>query len=1259
MFLSCIAFTGAVLHAAETWYVDVANTGKDDLTGKTEAAAFPDIQSAIDKASAGDTIKVKPGIYASGEKTDSLESRNRVLITKKLTLCSSTGERDSVVVVGAKTAGATYGCGEGSIRCIGVEEDAAGSVIQGFLLRDGSTNTGSDSMAVSGGGIVYLSSENESSPGTYLVDSTIKSCSATRGGGNRGVTMIRCMVEDCWAIKNGAACRGCRAMNTIFKNNGTEGAIFAYMERGLLNCTVVQDKKTVVFTGTTRHVINSLFIVDDDCNFGAEDSAFTNCAATVVLPEVGNNIKFVLTDDVVTGPAVDDYRLRDGSEMIGSGNVDLSGTKIDFYLKNWNDKDFYGNSRFAKDGKISIGAVESVGVPVAGKMIFTGVSSGGNEYKMTVDGKSVSMRNDLKYVYPTQWPTQYLAGVQNVPQTHGVMRYDMWIGGESSQARTPPSIEDDTLWIMPHPTATKEIKPNLAVVRYVDASRYGMQDSNGETVDTAYGTIQDAIDAGQQVVIKVLPGVYDKGCETVGLKKDGADIESSVMKTRVYVGLSNYRIVSTKGPERTFIVGEPDLGSENGDGVGPNAVRCVCMQYQCALQGFTLTRSYPKDTVMNEYSAPFVGPSARANAFLADSIVSNNYGYSSIFNATAVRTMFRGNRNIAQVVRSSIVANCIFQDNIAERNSHNNSYLFNCTVYERCLTNKQMFATSGTKHYNNIYHSKDDVDGGQISNMGGCLFYKVSYANTKAGASAFTSSDLFACEDTRDFRLLPDTDAFTCGTTSHLEFSTYATGDFYGNPYVYTDEGLPAAGAVHTRLPCATRYVSAENGHDDNDGLSENTPKRTLAAALSESSPLDTVKVAPGVYEDGSQIHAAKVLDSTEPTHSSRAVIPSRVTLEATGSKHETIIDGNEEIRCITAYSKSEIRGFTLRGGRTLFNEEMKECDDFFGGGVLAKDGSVVVSDCIITNCHAMRGGGSYLGSYRRCIFRGNGATKNASSGREGFYYGCVFGGALNKMADLYFPKAVQSCTFMSETKPILQINDNIEVVNSLFCAEFANDRFPANIRLINCAYPNKVTTSFAVDPVNCVVVPIGQLQVDEEGRPTIGSNAAIDAGDESRYDRNQIGEMDLAGNGRIANGQMDIGAYEADWRDVYAASLGRASVLTVTDASSLVAQSGSSVKIPSGALTVAIDLGNSIHKNGRFRFRVVGAGTLFLYSDGGETPVGRWTADDGDVEYITNLGDGTSWSGKFEYVRAEEETDGGAYVNGIDLARGTSIVIR
>ena len=81
-----LVLTGALalcthtLYAA-TWYV--APTGSDSAPGTSELKPFKTIQKGINKAKAGDTVLVSPGVYSTGTQSSSPASgKSRIKITK-------------------------------------------------------------------------------------------------------------------------------------------------------------------------------------------------------------------------------------------------------------------------------------------------------------------------------------------------------------------------------------------------------------------------------------------------------------------------------------------------------------------------------------------------------------------------------------------------------------------------------------------------------------------------------------------------------------------------------------------------------------------------------------------------------------------------------------------------------------------------------------------------------------------------------------------------------------------------------------------------------------------------------------------------------------------------------------------------------------------------------------------------------------------------------------------------------------------------
>ena len=158
------AVATGVASGANTWWVDCQSTAASH-TG-SEEAPYLTIQDAIDSSAtlAGDTIKVRPGVYTNGtwQGTQDGENLSRVGVTKTLRI-ESTGGAEVTHIVGASdpTAAARLGVGENAMRCVTVHSTAGGTVIKGFTIRDGRSKDGAFSGWTHGGGILSnVKSEN-------------------------------------------------------------------------------------------------------------------------------------------------------------------------------------------------------------------------------------------------------------------------------------------------------------------------------------------------------------------------------------------------------------------------------------------------------------------------------------------------------------------------------------------------------------------------------------------------------------------------------------------------------------------------------------------------------------------------------------------------------------------------------------------------------------------------------------------------------------------------------------------------------------------------------------------------------------------------------------------------------------------------------------------------------------------------------------------------------------------------------------------
>ena len=182
----------------------------------------------------------------------------------------------------------------------------------------------------------------------------------------------------------------------------------------------------------------------------------------------------------------------------------------------------------------------------------------------------------------------------------------------------------------------------------------------------------------------------------------------------------------------------------------------------------------------------------------------------------------------------------------------------------------------------------------------------------------------------------------------------------------------------------------------------EAAPYASLQAALEAvpSGTFATVYVKAGVYDNGTMTQTKRFgnISTTAYTHKARAVVPENVSVVGAGAGTTFIVGaddpsadaadkgcGPNAVRCVALAKGARLSGFTLTGGRTDVGTTMlNNGDDFHGGGVLAEFGTVetlaTVTDCVISNCVARRGGGGFHGGYNRVSFLDN--SFRAATGR-------------------------------------------------------------------------------------------------------------------------------------------------------------------------------------------------------------------------------------------------------------------------------------
>ena len=347
---------------------------------------------------------------------------------------------------------------------------------------------------------------------------------------------------------------------------------------------------------------------------------------------------------------------------------------------------------------------------------------------------------------------------------------------------------------------------------------------------------------------------------------------------------------------------------------------------------------------------------------------------------------------------------------------------------------------------------------------------------------------------------------------------------------------------IHRAAEARDLYVDQANGSDDYDGLTAQTAKRTIQAAVDIAKSRDTVKVAEGVYED-ENTHADGTLACV--------VISNNLTLVAAGAKEKTHIVGRHAdtatgvgegaVRCIYVKSDSKktvrIQGFTIRDGATVSGN---------GGGVAfavydseknIERGWLV--DCVVSNCVAVRGGALLYGTAIRCLFSGNasgGADKPYGTvASQSILYNCLAVENVGGDRLFNYPRAIVNCTIAGNNMNNFCYSSGAHYIYNTIFLENAEKKFHgSNAVLSNCLVSSGISDFNRTASGMCATNDSGHCffaPATGDWRP-VAESGASGLGDASHLASVNLPEeslryVDYAGNPISEDRPMDAGAIQ------------------------------------------------------------------------------------------------------------------------------------
>ena len=762
--------TTAVYAAAKTWYVDDDNYNDSYTTaaeyisagfdGTTPERGFGTIQIAIDKASAGDTILVCPGVYDKGGKMFTVQDTDygftRVVIGKSLTI-ESTGGAAVTHIVG-NHGNVADGTGDGAVRCVG--QSWATSTLKGFTIRDGATAAEVSDTAKGRAGAVYT--QRGASP-TYVVDCVISNCASYCTTLRNGV-FIRTLVCDNYTVGFGAAGGEAMFYSCIITRNRSGNSLVSGGYNSMEHCTV--------FGNATYTSVSAMTVAKNNIiALSYSSSSASDLSGTTLA----NNVLGAVDGIYQTiAPAAGNFRVLSGS-VADLNRVD-GADGSDMYRaipEEYRNKDFYGNTIPAENALP--GAVQEVVAAAGGALQFTELSSSA---AVCVNGwKSIKSG---AYVFPTNYPVQYL-----VSPALSSGRFYAWTTSSDHGGFHIPDWKTDTIYMMPPPSSSVVMTNTLKLAAgevWLDPDD-GDDDNGDGTESNPYQTLQKGYStAAAYSFVYCKAGSYNKGGE------------AQYGKNRLYTHDRSLRFVGVDGAANTFIVGEADTSNPvpSEPGCGPNAMRGLYVgSGTTGFEGFTFRDCHASSSADGTDTTRQGGimRTTSNNVTIQDCIIESSCSSAThaFTGGRLVRCHFKGLASGVPAYSLARLSGCLIENCPASDWPGGEGY--NCTLRNSGILGRNYMCIASGKLTSTAFAS------GHSRHAGGLYW---GFTGTVPSGTGYTvGRPRFVSSHGAEIRRISP--AFTCGevpTAANFgaDYYKHVCTDFFGNPIAFT-AGKPVVGA--------------------------------------------------------------------------------------------------------------------------------------------------------------------------------------------------------------------------------------------------------------------------------------------------------------------------------------------------------------------------------------------------------------------------------------------------------------------------------